>query len=351
MLAVLVLLGADVLGVAWGATKKADFTVGGSPSAQTVQRGSTATYTVTMLPVNGFTGPVTLQASGLPNGTTASFAPATVSSSSKTSTLTVATTSSTPINAHTLTVTGVSGKEQASAQLQLTVTAPAPPSSGYTLGASPPSLQVAAGSSAQYSVGVNRTAGFSGPVTLAVSSLPAGTTASFSPNPATGSSSALTVTTTDGVTPDGNSTLTVTGTSPSQPNRTTTVTLSVKSQEKRNFGITGNVSGALSPGVSGPVDLRVENSNNQAIDVTNLSVVVDHTSAGGACGPNNFAVVPYGGPYPLTVPENAARSLSQLGVPTAFWPRVRMVNLPLSQDACKGVAISLVYTGSAQGSN
>jgi hypothetical protein len=103
----------------------------------------------------------------------------------------------------------------------------APPTPDYTLSASPPSQAVPVGSSTTYSVTINRTGGFTGAVTLSVSGLPTGATASFSsPNPTTGNSSVLTVNTGSN-TPATTSTLTITGTSPSLPNRTTSVSLQV----------------------------------------------------------------------------------------------------------------------------
>jgi sugar lactone lactonase YvrE len=56
-----------------------DFSVNALPAAQTVSAGSTATYNITVASINGdFDSGVTLSASGLPAGATATFAPATV---------------------------------------------------------------------------------------------------------------------------------------------------------------------------------------------------------------------------------------------------------------------------------
>src|SRR5262249_58628101 len=67
-----------------------DFTESGSPSTQTVIQGSAATYTTTIGALNGFGGVVTLSASGLPTGATASFSPGTVTGAGN-ATLTVRT--------------------------------------------------------------------------------------------------------------------------------------------------------------------------------------------------------------------------------------------------------------------
>jgi len=56
-----------------------NFAVASSTPSQTVQPGAAATYTINVSPVNGaFTSAVTLAASGLPTGATASFSPSTV---------------------------------------------------------------------------------------------------------------------------------------------------------------------------------------------------------------------------------------------------------------------------------
>ncbi|MGB9085997.1 MAG: hypothetical protein WCC46_15305, partial [Terriglobales bacterium] len=51
------------------------FTLSSSPNNVGVVQGSNGTSTVTVNPANGFSGSVTLSASGLPSGVTASFAP------------------------------------------------------------------------------------------------------------------------------------------------------------------------------------------------------------------------------------------------------------------------------------
>lgn len=74
-----------------------DFSVSALPATQTVSAGSVATYNVTVSAVNGdFSSAVTLGASGLPTGATATFAPAEVTpgGESATSVMTVQTSSS-----------------------------------------------------------------------------------------------------------------------------------------------------------------------------------------------------------------------------------------------------------------
>jgi subtilisin family serine protease len=101
---------------------------------------------------------------------------------------------------------------------------PPPPSPSFTLAASPSSRSVRRGQSTTYAITITPANGFSGPVTLSVTGLRSGASASFSPNPAS-TTSTLAVTTTSRAT-RGTSTLTITGRSGSLT-RTTTVTLAV----------------------------------------------------------------------------------------------------------------------------
>jgi hypothetical protein len=113
------------------------------------------------------------------------------------------------------------------------------------------------------------------------------------------------------------------------------------------FSIAGNV-GALYPGASAPLDLAITNPLKQALEVTSLSIgVKDDTGTPGCVGSRNYAVTPFAGSYPITVPAGATRRLSQLGYASSVWPRVRMLDLPVNQDACKGATVTLSYAGSA----
>jgi uncharacterized membrane protein len=166
-----------------------NFSLSASPSSVTiVQGGSAGTSTIAITPSNGFSGSVTLSATGVPNGVTAAFGtnPAT---SSSILTLTASGTATT--GAATVTVTGTSGSLTHTTTVSLTVNAAAQPN--YTLSASPSSLSVARGSTGTSTITIHPTNGFTGSVTFSGSSLPTGVTASFSPNPST-SSSTLTLT-------------------------------------------------------------------------------------------------------------------------------------------------------------
>src|SRR5271168_128950 len=98
-----------------------NFTLTASPSSQSITAGSTADYTITVTPQNGFTGTVSLSVSGEPSGWTPTLSPASVSGGSGSSTLQVATTSSATPGTYTLTVTGTSGTLSQTLSVPLTV--------------------------------------------------------------------------------------------------------------------------------------------------------------------------------------------------------------------------------------
>ena len=97
----------------------ADFTLTISPTSQSVRRGNTATYTVTIHPANGFNSAVNLSLTGQPSGSTVTFTP---NPATTTSTLTVRTLSNTSRRTYTLTVHGVSGSLSHTTTATLTVT-------------------------------------------------------------------------------------------------------------------------------------------------------------------------------------------------------------------------------------
>ena len=208
-----------------------DFSVAASPSSQTVSPGSPTTYGVTVTPNGGFTGSVSLSASGLPAGAAASFSPNPVTGSS---TLTVTTSASTPVGSYPVTITGTSGTLSHSATVTLVVSQP-----DFSLTATPASRTVTAGTSTTYTVSVAPAAGFTGSVSMGASGLPAGASASFSPNPTTGTST-MTVTTT-GSTPAGSYPVTVTGTSGSL-SHTTGVQLVVQAAPTPSFTLSSTPS-------------------------------------------------------------------------------------------------------------
>jgi uncharacterized membrane protein len=364
LLAMLVPAGALL---AAGQTVKPGITLQISPASQSIERAKTASYVVTATSTGGFSGAVVLSASGLPAGSSAAFSPSSVTLSSgspgsqgttATATMTVSTTQSTPIGTYSLGIKGVSGKVSGTVSAGLTVNYPI--SSSFSMSATPASVTMAPGSIGVYSIQLSRN-NFTGPVNLRVSGgLPSGSTPAFAPNPATGNSSTLQITTASNA-PNGTYTLYLVGSGPDANGKTQYAYASAQliiDSTLKNFTLSGNLGDGelkLAPGISLPVNLGITNPNNKTLSVTNLSVSIKSVTrapdvAGNLqCGTADYVVTQYSGPYPLTVPPGSTSLLSGLGIPSTKWPQVKMLDTPVNQDGCKGATLQLVYSGSGQG--
>jgi hypothetical protein len=193
-----------------------DFSISATPSSQTVIAGNNTTYTVNIGAINGFSGSVSLTASGLPSGATANYNPTSVSGSGA-STLTITTSTSTPAGTDTLTLTGTSGSLVHTTTVSLVVNS-AP---DFSISGTPSSQTVTAGNNTTYTVNIGALNGFSGSVALTATGLPTGATATYNPTSVTGSGSSTLTITTANSTPAGTNTLTLKGTSGSLVHSTT----------------------------------------------------------------------------------------------------------------------------------
>jgi hypothetical protein len=98
----------------------ADFAVSVAPASATVARGSSVNYTVTIASGGSFKGTVNLSVSGQPRHTSASFNPASITTSGS-SALTISTDRKTPAGTVNLTVSATSGSLKHSQQVALTI--------------------------------------------------------------------------------------------------------------------------------------------------------------------------------------------------------------------------------------
>jgi hypothetical protein len=156
-----------------------DFLLSANPSSVTITQGSSGTSTITITPQDGFSGSVTLSASGLPNGVTANFSP---NPATTTSTLTLTASATAATGTVSVTIQGTSGSLTNSTTISLTVQALV---QSFTLSASPSSVSISkGGASGQSTVTITGVNGFNSPVTLSATGVPAGVTAVFNPNPA-----------------------------------------------------------------------------------------------------------------------------------------------------------------------
>jgi subtilase family serine protease len=96
-----------------------DFSLSASPNTLSVGRGRTVTSTITVNALNGFNSSVSLSASGLPKGVTASFSP---TSTTGTSTLALKASMSDSLGTFIVTVRGASGSLSHTTTVSLTTT-------------------------------------------------------------------------------------------------------------------------------------------------------------------------------------------------------------------------------------
>ncbi len=286
----------------------AGFALSPGPLTVNVVAGSSQTATVTVSAVGAFSSPVTLAASGLPTGVTGAFSPPSVTpttaSPNPTSTLTLTAGSSATAGRSAFSVTATGGGLTRTLPAAVVITSPQPTGS-FTLSVSPGSLNVTKGDRGSYTVQVNRTGGFSGPVTLSVSGLSNRITPSFSVNPVSESPnlSRLTLVLAENA-PSGNDEFTVTGTAGDLTD-SATATVRVQNQSALNFRL--NVSPArrsISPGQSQTYQVSVRRNPGRTERVT-LSV---GDLGGGFTASFSANPILIGGSSTLivTAPDNAA---------------------------------------------
>jgi hypothetical protein len=100
-----------------------DFSVSSSPTAVSVAQGNSANTTISTSGSGGFNSSVSLTASGLPTGASATFTPSSIAApGSGSSTMTIATSSSTPTGSYTITVTATGGGKTHTTTITLNVT-------------------------------------------------------------------------------------------------------------------------------------------------------------------------------------------------------------------------------------
>lgn len=164
-----------------------------APASRSVTAGQSTAYGVTVSPLNGYSGSGTYSVTGLPAGASGTFTPASFANGSYASTLAVATTALTAAGSYPVTITAAEGGAGLSRSTQVTLGVTAPVVPDFTISVSPTSRNVRAGNSTSFTIAITRTGAFSQDVSLSVSGLPSGFTSSFSPHPASGTSSTLAI--------------------------------------------------------------------------------------------------------------------------------------------------------------
>ena len=166
-----------------GTSGTPSFTLANSASTLSIRQANSGTATVSVTKQNGFNSSVSLSVTGLPTGVTATFSPA---STTTTSVLTLTVGSSVARGTYSLTVNGTYGSLSSSTPLALTVLSPS-----FTLASSAGSLSVLQNgpSSPTTAITVVDIDGFNAAVTLSTSALPTGITALFTAATTTSASS------------------------------------------------------------------------------------------------------------------------------------------------------------------
>ena len=237
-----------------------DFSVSATPPALSIAQGASGSDKISITSIAGFSGPVTLSAGGLPSGVTASFAPATLTPGGS-STLTLSASSSAATGTATVTIAASSGTMAHTTTINLTVT-PAP---NFSVGSTPANLTIALGASGNDTTTVASLNGFSSAVSLAVSGLPSGATASFATNPVTpaanGSASSVLTINVPSTSNLGTWTVTVTGTAGAVAH-SATFNLSVVQPQQPDFNVSASpASLTLAQGASGTDTITLQSAN------------------------------------------------------------------------------------------
>ncbi len=254
------------------------FKLAATQSSINVAPGGSATDTVTVMAVNGFSGSVSLSASGQPSGLSASFA---TGSTAGTTNVTFTASSSITAGTYPVSITGTSGSISNSITINVTVTAPA----SFSLSASPNSVSVAAGNSATSNITITPSSGFGGTVTLSASGLPSGTSASF--GTPSGGVSVLTLSTTSSAS-NGTYPITVTGKSGSLSSSTTvTLVITSSSPVEVSLSSVANVWGVFTNGTS-PSHGGLDNDGS-AYSANLLGSTLSSLGVSFAFGPSNAA--------------------------------------------------------------
>ena len=204
------------------------FSIAASVSALSVTAGANGSLMVTLTRTGAFTGAVSLSATGLPVGVTASFNPAQIAAGQTTTTLTLTAVASAPAGTTTLTVRGsASGLPDQTITAQLTILAALAQTGPFTLSVSASSYLLLPSNHLGWSpvVTITRNPGFTGPVALSVSGLPPTLFLPMTPTNVTGTTA--TMLPLNGGAPNGTYTATIRGVAAGLGERSITMQLVV----------------------------------------------------------------------------------------------------------------------------
>jgi len=185
LLTALVILGLVVLVGCGGATQTLsntnpgatpDFAAAVSPASVSVQAGSSGSSALTTSVSGGFSGAVSLSASGQPTGVSVAFSPASiVAPGAGSSQINVSVVGAVATGSYAITIIASGGGVSHSATLTLNVTATPPAGANdFSVSASPAALSVTQGAGAAFNVSTTVSGHFSSAIALSASGQPSG---------------------------------------------------------------------------------------------------------------------------------------------------------------------------------
>ncbi len=295
-----------------GASQTPEFSMMAAPTVLSVAPGGSAVTQITVTDLGGFSGTVTLSASGVPAGVTASFSQTSLTGSGS-SMLTLTTSTATPLGNYPITVLGSTSSLVFPVAVTLTVSAP-----DFALSASPSAVTVTDGSSANSTITIAALNGFSGVVNLTASGLPSGVTATFSSNSVNGSGSpALTLAAAANATP-GSYPITVQGASGTLIH-TTPITLTVMGAPDFTLSASpASVTGNMGSSVTSKITVTALNAFNGVVSfaasgmpagVTAAFSPASVTGSGTSTLTLTVSASAVGGTYPISVQASSANLL------------------------------------------
>jgi hypothetical protein len=270
--------------IALTVTAKPSFTLTVPPMS--ITQGKTASETITVTDIGGFSGSVTPTLTGLPSGVTCTFSPNPITT---TSVMTCTATATATVGTATMTITGTSGTTTATTTFPLTVVSSS--TGSFSLKPSAATLSIAQGASGTDTITVTDVSPFASGVTLAVSGLPTGVTATIGTNPAT-STSVITFTVAS-TAAAATSTITITGTSGTLT-ATTTIALTV------------TASWSISSSCGSGLSVQAGSSNTCTITVTGTTATPTISLTGLPTGVTASIANPSSGTYVITLTASSS---------------------------------------------
>lgn len=109
------------------------------------------------------------------------------------------------------------------------------------------------------------------------------------------------------------------------------------------LGISGSSTAGLGPGKLVRVDLTLTNSYASPVTVWPRVIKISLSDSSSSCPAATNFVVDQGVTVAVTVPANSTKTLAQLGIPSADWPLLSMVDTATNQNACLGTTVTATY--------